>query len=264
MNRAIEYIEQNLDGEIIPAEFAGFVGCSAYQYRTRVSLTRPIETSLDTRIGSQLTDSTQICLIDDSGDPGFKLGSGSTPYFVIACVIFDDLQVAADAATAIRAARIQLGFKREYEFKFNKLNKSNRKAILAIAAAYDFRVRAIVVDKAQVRSHEMRTKPDSFYNFVIKEALSSDDTLEDAKVRLDGHSGREYKRQAVACFRREINSKSHKISDFRYVDSTKNDLIQLADLVAGAINRSKQQDKTDHLEYIAILKDRIEEIWDFE
>jgi len=28
--------------------------------------------------------------LDDSGDPGFKLGKGSTPCFVIAVVIFDD------------------------------------------------------------------------------------------------------------------------------------------------------------------------------
>jgi hypothetical protein len=208
-------------------------------------------------------DKGQLCLIDDSGDPGFKLASGSTPYFVIACVTFDDRQVAEATAAAIRAARLRLGFKREYEFKFNKLNKTNRKAVLQAAAPFEFKIRAVVVDKALVRSHEMRAKPDLLYNFVIKEVLSRNDTLKDASVRLDGHSGREYKQQAVAYFRKEINSEGHKISDFKYVDSRKNDLIQLADLVAGSVNRSRQTDKTDRLEYITILKDRIEEVWDF-
>lgn len=31
-----------------------------------------------------------LVFIDDSGDAGFKLDKGSTPFFVIACVIFDD------------------------------------------------------------------------------------------------------------------------------------------------------------------------------
>jgi hypothetical protein len=31
-----------------------------------------------------------LVFIDDSGDPGFKLDRGSTPFFVIALVIFED------------------------------------------------------------------------------------------------------------------------------------------------------------------------------
>lgn len=31
-----------------------------------------------------------LVFLDDSGDPGFKVGKGSTPCFVIALVIFDD------------------------------------------------------------------------------------------------------------------------------------------------------------------------------
>ena len=31
-----------------------------------------------------------LVFIDDSGDPGFKLGKGSTSHFIIGMVIFDD------------------------------------------------------------------------------------------------------------------------------------------------------------------------------
>ena len=31
-----------------------------------------------------------LVFVDDSGDPGFKIGKGSSPVFVISCVIFDD------------------------------------------------------------------------------------------------------------------------------------------------------------------------------
>lgn len=31
-----------------------------------------------------------LVFLDDSGDPGFKLDRGSSAFFVIACVIFED------------------------------------------------------------------------------------------------------------------------------------------------------------------------------
>ena len=38
----------------------------------------------------------QLIFVDDSGDPGFKMGSSQ--YFVIACVVFDNEAEAALAA----------------------------------------------------------------------------------------------------------------------------------------------------------------------
>lgn len=94
--------------------------------------------------------------------------------------------------------------------------------------------------------------------------MARDESLTAASVKLDGEAGRQYKQQAVAYFRREVNQDGQKIAKFAFVDSSKNDLIQLADLVAGAIYRSRLAEKTDREEYITILKPRIEEIWDFE
>jgi hypothetical protein len=31
-----------------------------------------------------------LCFIDESGDPGLKLGAGSSPHFVVALVVFND------------------------------------------------------------------------------------------------------------------------------------------------------------------------------
>ena len=42
-----------------------------------------------------------LVLIDESGDPGFKLAKGSTPYFVVAMVLFQDLDQAERASIAI-------------------------------------------------------------------------------------------------------------------------------------------------------------------
>ena len=37
-----------------------------------------------------------LVFIDDSGDPGFKLGKGSSLIFVIGCIVFDDELEAAN------------------------------------------------------------------------------------------------------------------------------------------------------------------------
>jgi hypothetical protein len=64
-------------------------------------------------------------------------------------------------------------------------------------------------------------------------------------------------------FRRQLNATTRKVARFRFVDSRTNNLIQLADLAAGAVHRAVQP-KTDASDYVEILKPRIEEIWDFE
>jgi len=206
----------------------------------------------------------QRVYIDDAGDPGFKLTQGSTSHFVIACVIFDDPLTVEEVALAIKNFKRKIGWNENREIKFNKTKKSIIKELLSELSGYGFRIRAICVDKSKIRSHELRSKQDSFYNYIIKEVLSATEDLTDADVRLDGHSGREYKRTAIAYFRKQINAETHKISRFRFFDSQRNNLIQLADLVAGSILRSTNTKKTDSGEYVAILKNRIEDIWYFE
>ena len=46
-----------------------------------------------------------LIFIDDSGDPGFKLDKGSSAFFVIALIIFDDELEAEKVALAIKELR---------------------------------------------------------------------------------------------------------------------------------------------------------------
>jgi hypothetical protein len=48
-------------------------------------------------------------------------------------------------------------------------------------------------------------------SIVIEEVLSNTPDLEDASVRLDGHADREYRRTAVAYFRKQVNRSEYKI-----------------------------------------------------
>jgi len=207
----------------------------------------------------------QLVFIDDSGDPGFKLDRGSSSHFVIAYVIFSDPLDAEEAALTMKKFRRDLDWRQDREFKFNKTKKTIVKNLLNAVCSSSFSVRAICIDKSIVRSHELKNKQDSFYNYAIKEVLSKSTQLNNATVRLDGHSGREYKKSAITYLRREVNTNSRKIKKVKFVDSKTDNLIQLADLVAGSILRSTQEHKSDRSEYLDILtqKGRIDDVWYF-
>jgi len=202
--------------------------------------------------------------IDEAGDPGFKFARASSRFFVVACVIFDDDADAKAAVERIRLFRTERGWSQHHELKFHTMRRDLVKEFLRVMVEFKFRVRAVVVDKQRVQSHQLRTKPAAFYNFIVKEMLTRDESLSAAQVKLDGEAGRSHKRHMVSYFRREVNRGSRRIAEFGLADSSRDDLIQLADVVAGSIYRSRLSGKTDRAEFIAILRRRIEDIWEFE
>jgi hypothetical protein len=204
----------------------------------------------------------QLVFLDEAGDPGFKFLRGSSSHFVIAAVVFDSRRAAEEVALVVKEYRRALGWREDHEFKFNKLEKRRIRELLVLVAGGDFRISAVRVNKSRVRD-DLRLTQESFYNYIVVEALNHVSGLHEADVRLDGHAGREYKRSAIAYFRRQLNADTRKIARFRFVDSKANNLIQLADLVAGAIYRAVQA-KTDSADYVGILAPRIEDLWDFE
>lgn len=201
--------------------------------------------------------SKQLVFLDDSGDAGFK-GAASS-HFVIACAIFMDDLVAEEASLIMRKYRREIGWSDDGEFKFAKTKKVYVKEVLRRVCKLDFEISAIVVDKSVVGTG----KTQNFYNHIIKELLIRL-PINDASVRIDGHAGTNYLRSACAYFRKNVNVQSHKISEVRYVDSKDNVLIQLADLVAGSIFRSTQTNKSDHADYLPIIKKRIGFIYQYE
>lgn len=204
-----------------------------------------------------MTRGKQLVFIDDSGDPGFKGATSS--HFVIACAIFMDDLVAEEVALTMRKYRRSIGWSDDREFKFVKMKKDYVKELLRQVSKFDFEISAVIVDKSKIRETSRR----NFYNSVIKELLVRT-PLKNASVRIDGHSGTNYLKAATTYFRKNVNIKARKIVDVRYADSRENMLIQLADLIAGSIFRSTQAKKTDHQDYLKIIKKRITTIYKYE
>jgi len=204
-----------------------------------------------------------LVFIDDSGDPGFKLGKGSTDYFIIAMIIFRDELEAEKTALTIKELKRQLGFDDSVEFRFFKSSKDNKIKFLEAINAHDFTVRCLVVDKSVIYSPELQNNKDKFYSYFIKEVLKHSTNVLEAKVKIDGSGDRIFRRNFLSYLRRELTNDQRRVMRHcKLVDSRNNVLIQMADMIAGSINRS-YGNKGDAKLYKSIIHKHIESEWKF-
>jgi hypothetical protein len=201
-----------------------------------------------------------LVFIDESGDPGFKLDKGSTPVFAASMVIFRDADKACEIGHSIRVLRESLGVKPE--FKFSRCKPEFRDAFFESVVGGAFTVRAIVVQKALIYSQRLKTVKEEFYRFFIKSMVRFDDgALQDADVVIDGSGDRAFRNHLKTHLKR--HSAPGAIRRVRLKNSRGDDLIQLADMCAGAIARSYRTDRRDADRWRAMLRPRIEDIWEF-
>ena len=182
-----------------------------------------------------------LVFIDDSGDPGFKIDRGSTRFFVIALVIFNDELEAEKTAVSIKELRRSLNFSDNTEFKFHKSRNDVREKFLKAISKFDFKFRCVVVDKTLIKSELLRGDKSSFYRFFIKTAIEHSPNIVNAKIKIDGSGDREFRKSFLSYLKKELNGDNTKIiKNCKLVDSKENVLIQLADMVAGSVHRSNR------------------------
>ena len=202
-----------------------------------------------------------LIFIDESGDPGFKLGRGSSSHFVVAMVIFDDNEDAEFTAKVIKEALTELNIRPE--FKFNQSRNSIKDEFFDRLKKCKFRVRALVVDKEKIYSKNLREDDEKFYNYFVRLLIDFKELkLNNVSIKIDGSGDREFKKELNRYLRSQI--KSNLKLKIELVDSSKNYLIQLADMVAGAIAKSyPNQIRQANNSWKQSLGMKIENIWDF-
>lgn len=202
-----------------------------------------------------------LVFIDESGDPGFKVEKGSSPVFVLSMVIFDTQDDAHAATAAIKAAMVAERVRSEW--KFNKCDNDRRDAFFEAIAGLRFQTRAVVVKKARIYSHNLRTKPRQFYSYFTRMMMQHDGgALQDAKVVIDGSGDRAFKQALQSYLKRELGVGV--LRNVAFKDSTRDPLLQLADMTAGAIARS-YSDRPNPNRWRAMLakNGQIGDVWDF-
>lgn len=206
----------------------------------------------------------QLIYVDESGDTGFKLESGSSATLVVAATIFDSAEDAEATAKCIHEYRLSLGKGKEFQFHFSNLRRDWRVGFLRAVRDCPFRVSAVVLDKARVReSAQLRQSPRHLFRFGVRMLLTQTlGTVCDAKLFIDGEAGRASQRNLGSYLRRECHHEGRAIiAKVRFAPKS-NVLIQLADMVAGGLARSYRSDKADAQVYRQIIRARLEQVWE--
>ncbi len=199
--------------------------------------------------------------LDESGDTGFRFKQNSSRYFVITLLLVDD---PIPMQAAIDRLRESLGFSATNEFKFSNSPEDVRWSFLRMLRQQSFSVRALVVDKTLMTQPHMR-KRDTFYNFLVRMILTHDNgTIANATVVLDESvKSRKSKKQLTSYLRRALNTDPGlpKVRAVRYHTSHSDNLIQAADMVAGAIYAYYHRNNDDYLRYI---RTKIGDLWEWQ
>jgi hypothetical protein len=71
-----------------------------------------------------------LVFIDESGDAGLKLDKGSSSFFTVILIVFEENEEAAKADQKISLMRSELGMHPQFEFHFNGMKHKLRKSFL--------------------------------------------------------------------------------------------------------------------------------------
>ena len=203
-----------------------------------------------------------LIFMDESGDTGFKLKTASSRYFVLTIVIFDSFEAAEKANEAVKDLHTELKFSEKKEFKFSTGTSNKFKEVfLKKMSRHDFRYRSIVIDKALLAKREPKNPEDNLYMLVTDQLfLRAKDSIKNASLFVDRTAqSKTFIRKFNTYLRRKLNTDMRKlIRQIRHKDSKNNNLLQLADMVCGAIYR-KYNRKDD--KYYKMIKKREEDLW---
>jgi hypothetical protein len=185
-----------------------------------------------------------LVFVDESGDSGMKRKRGSSALFVVTAIIFDENESATACDQKISDLRGELNLHPDSEFHFNKCCDDYRSKFLEAVALMDFLHVSFVLNKEKLWGPGFAYK-EPFYKYATKLLFeNAKPHLTRASVTIDRSGDREFTRELERYLKRKINTESEIIRKVKCEPSHSNNLLQLADMVCGAIARSYRTDKT--------------------
>lgn len=186
-----------------------------------------------------------LVFIDESGDTGLQINQGASQFFCIALVIFEDHDEALACDQRIQLLKKELDWKEQSEFHFGRNSDKVRKVFLKAIATYNFFYYGIVFNKNLKKlSDEIFKDKRSFYKYacglVFENAKS---ILVEAIVVVDKSGSVEFRNELAKYLKIQIHGRKSLIRKVKMERSNSNNLLQLADYIAGVINREAQNKK---------------------
>ncbi len=197
-----------------------------------------------------------LVFIDESGDPGFALSKGSSRFFSVALIVFEMEDEAMACDQRIELLKREQGWRGEFHFYRN--SDRVRREFLRAVAPYNFFYYGIVIDKHA--SHfwkESFCDKHSFYKYTCGLVFeNAKEKLHDATVIIDESGNLDFKRQLRMYLRQQMNRQRRIIRKVKMQRSESNNLLQLADYIAGIMNRSMQGEKKYVDDYKKLISHR--------
>ncbi|OQY68708.1 hypothetical protein B6D29_00425 [Microgenomates bacterium UTCPR1] len=191
----------------------------------------------------------QLVFIDESGDTGRKISEGSSRFFVIGMVIFEDHDEALACDQRIELLKRELNKSKTFEFHFQNNSDKVRRSFLESIIPYSFIYFAVVIDKDpnKLVGDGFNVK-ESFYKYACHMVFSNAKPyLDNAIVVLDKsgsptfqHSLKKYLNLRTSD---GADTRNRLIKKIKQQHSHSNNLLQIADYVSGIINRKYQKKK---------------------
>ncbi|HXH50166.1 MAG TPA: DUF3800 domain-containing protein [Terriglobia bacterium] len=198
-----------------------------------------------------------LIFLDESGDCGMKDRQGSSKYFVVTTVLFEENDAASACDIHIGEMRAALRLHEDYEFHFNRCSDFIREQFLKGVIDQDFFYSAVVLNKAKLWGEGFKDK-NSFYKYTTRLVFENiKEHLQRATVVIDRCGERRFRDSIGSYLRRKINDGNPElIKKVKMEPSHSNNLLQLVDMVSGAIFRSFRHDKKNRRFFRKIISSR--------
>lgn len=194
---------------------------------------------------------------DEAGDVSLNFGKGASRYFV---PVFIATQKPDELRDLLGELRQSLRLSPTHEFKFHKMTSTEiRNEVFSALARADFQAYSLIVDKTRLPKLFETTEGLEIYTHFITEllALIPENILKDATLILDEFGSTPDLRTEL----RRTMIKRHMPRLFKRVlvrSSHREPLIQVADLLAGAIMRRDTQNDSEAFDTISRKIRRLE------
>lgn len=199
-----------------------------------------------------------LTFIDESGDPGLKLDQGSSRFFTVAFVIFEESDEATACDQRIELLKKEIGWDRKSEFHFKRNSDKIRRTFLQAVAPYNFFYYGIVINKDPQKLYgEGFKNKESFYKYTCGLVFeNAREKLNREIVVIDKSGNLDFRNQLACYLRRRMNQDKQLIKKVKMQRSAGNNLLQLADYIAGIISRSIQNKKKYGEKYKKLIAHR--------
>ena len=186
---------------------------------------------------------------DEAGHTSFNFEKGATRYFVVAFINTDEPDELRQAVTRFRQEH---SLPKPYEFSFHEATgRGIRESFFVMLAEQVFNAWILVVDKAALPDLSRGLRGTDFYSFCVSELIKAipADRKRGATLLLDEYdsAGKTLASLGRMMKARGINRGFKKIVVRR---SQSEDLVQVADMVAGATLRQFAKNDDSHLRVI--------------